>query len=53
MRIQEKKTEVMTIRMPPRTKERIEREAEKREWSPSKMAEKILTTWAEQQESDK
>ena len=53
MHMQEKKTEVMTIRVPPRTKERIEREAEKREWSPSKMAEKILTTWADRQENEK
>ena len=42
----EKKTEVITIRIPSRTKETIVQEAEKREWSPSKMAEKILTKWA-------
>ncbi len=43
----DKKTAVMTIRIPQRTKEMIVAEAEKREWSPSKMAEKVLTTWAE------
>ncbi len=48
--MKEKKTEVITIRVPPKTKAAIEREAEKREWTPSKMAEKILSTWAEQQE---
>ncbi|MBR3860820.1 MAG: hypothetical protein IKM84_02920 [Oscillospiraceae bacterium] len=48
--MKEKKTAVMTIRMTAKTKETIEREAEKREWSPSKMAEKILSAWAEQQE---
>ena len=45
----EKKTEVMTIRMTSKTKAAIELEAEKREWTPSKMAEKILSTWVEQQ----
>ena len=48
MRMKEKKTEVMTIRIPERTKKAIVSEAEKREWSPSKMAEKILTAWAEE-----
>ena len=47
--MREKKTEVMTIRLTSKTKSTIEREAEKREWTPSKMAEKILSTWAEQQ----
>ena len=49
MPVREKKTEVMTIRLTSKTKSTIEREAEKREWTPSKMAEKILSTWAEQQ----
>lgn len=47
--MKEKKTEVITIRVPQRTKEGIEREAEKREWSSSKLAEKILTAWVEQE----
>ncbi len=47
--MKEKKTEVITIRIPPKTKRAIEQEAERREWTPSKMAEKILSTWAEQQ----
>lgn len=47
--MKEKKTEVITVRIPPKTRTAIEKEAEKREWTPSKMAEKILTTWAEQQ----
>ena len=49
MPMREKKTEVMTIRVTSKTKSTIEREAEKREWTPSKMAEKVLSTWAEQQ----
>ena len=49
MPVREKKTEVMTIRVTSKTKSAIEREAEKREWTPSKMAEKVLSTWAEQQ----
>lgn len=48
--MREKKTEVITIRLTSKTKATIEREAEKREWTPSKMAEKVLSTWAEQQE---
>lgn len=47
--MKEKKTEVMTLRLTSATKAAIEREAEKREWTLSKMAEKILSTWAEQQ----
>ena len=50
MSVREKKTEVITIRLTSKTKATIEREAEKREWTPSKMAEKVLSTWAEQQE---
>lgn len=45
----DKKTEVITIRITPSTKQAIVREADKREWSPSKMAEKILRSWAEEQ----
>ena len=44
MPVREKKTEVMTIRVTSKTKSAIEREAEKREWTPSKMAEKVLST---------
>lgn len=47
--MKEKKTAVMTIRVASSTKEAIEKEAARREWSPSKMADKILTTWVEQQ----
>lgn len=43
----EKKTEVLTIRLSQTTKKTIEEEAAKREWTPSKLAEKILTTWTE------
>ena len=46
--MKEKKTEVITIRIPPKTRHAIEQEAERREWTPSKMAEKILSTWAEE-----
>ena len=50
--LREKKTEVLTIRVTAGTKNAIAREAEKREWSTSKMAEKILTIWAESQASE-
>ncbi|MBR4425105.1 MAG: hypothetical protein IKS66_04050 [Oscillospiraceae bacterium] len=50
--MKEKKTAVMTIRMTEQTKATIEREANKREWTPSKMAEKILSTWAGQQQGN-
>ena len=50
--MKDKKTEVMTIRLTQATKAAIVKEAEKREWAPSKMAEKILTTWAEQQQAE-
>ena len=49
IRVKEKKTEVITVRIPPKTKAAIEREAQQREWTTSKMVEKILTLWAEQQ----
>jgi len=49
--MKEKKSEVITIRVTPTTKKRIEMEAEKREWSASKLAEKILSTWVEQEEN--
>jgi hypothetical protein len=47
--MKEKKTEVMTIRVSSTTKQAIEAEAARREWSASKMADKILTAWVEQQ----
>lgn len=49
--MKEKKTSVITVRIPPSTKEAIDAEAERREWTPSKMAEKILTEWAKRDES--
>ena len=48
--MKEKKTEVITVRIPPKTKAALEAEAQRREWTISKMAEKVLTLWAEQQE---
>lgn len=50
MSAREKKTKVMTIRMTERTKEAIDREAARHDWTASKTAEKILTAWAERQE---
>ena len=47
--MKEKKTEVITIRIPPKTKTALEKEAQNREWTTSKMAEKVLSAWAEQQ----
>ena len=43
------KTEVLTIRIAKSTKMIVAQEAEKREWSTSKTAEKILTAWAQEQ----
>lgn len=51
LHMKEKKTSVITVRIPPSTKEAIDAEAERREWTPSKMAEKILTEWAKRDES--
>ena len=47
--MKEKKTVVMTIRTTTATKQAIEREAERHDWTPSKTAEKILSAWAAQQ----
>ena len=49
----DKKTEVLTIRVTAKTKQAIMQEAKKREWTASKMAEKILTTWAESKDNQK
>lgn len=49
--MKEKKTEVITVRIPPKTKAALEQEAQIREWTTSKMAEKILSQWAEAQGS--
>ena len=50
--MKEKKTAVITIRIPPHTRATIEKEAEKRDWTPSKMAEKILSAWADNQDTE-
>ena len=49
--MKEKKTAVITVRIPPSTKAAIDAEADQREWTPSKMAEKILTEWAKERDS--
>ena len=51
--MKQKKTEVITIRTTASVRKVIETEAERREWTTSKMAEKILSLWAEQQENGK
>ena len=51
--MREKKTEVLTIRVTAKTKQTILQEAKKREWTASKMAEKILTSWAESNSEEK
>ncbi len=50
--MQSKKTEVLTIRITPETMQALQSEADKREWSKSKMAEKIISNWAELQQGD-
>ena len=51
-RVKEKKTAVMTIRMTEATKQAIEQAAARHDWTPSKMAEKILTAWAHEQSTE-
>ena len=51
--MKEKKTAVITVRIPPSTKAVIDAETERKEWTTSKMAEKILTEWAKAKESAK
>lgn len=51
--MKEKKTAVITVRIPPSTKAVIDSEAEQREWTPSKVAEKVLTEWAKAKESSR
>lgn len=50
--MKEKKTEVLTVRITSTTKRTLEQAAESREWTLSKMAEKILSAWAEQHMDD-
>ena len=48
MPMKEKKAETLTVRLTPQTKRLLEAEAERREWTLSKLAEKILSAWVEQ-----
>lgn len=48
--MKEKKTEVITVRITQKTKETIDRAAREREWTTSKMVEKILSLWAAAQD---
>ena len=50
--MKEKKTEVITVRIPPKTKAALEKEAQNKEWTTSKLVEKILSKWAEEQNKD-
>ena len=50
--VKEKKTEVLTVRITSTTKRTLAQAAERHEWTLSKMAEKILSTWAEQHADD-
>lgn len=43
----DKKKEYLTVRLTENVKKLIEQEAQKREWTSSHMAEKILSSWAE------
>ncbi len=44
----DKKTEVITIRTSRKTKTALEMEAKEKEWTISKLAEKILSEWAKE-----
>lgn len=45
--MKDKKTEIITLRTTEHTKKKLEEEAQKRGWSLSQLAEKILTTYTE------
>lgn len=49
----EKKTELIGIRITPTTKKILEKEAEKLEWTISKLAEKILREWTDEAKENK
>lgn len=42
-----KKTDYITVRLMPETKEILQKEAEKLDWSISKLSERILREWTE------
>lgn len=44
----EKKTEQIGIRITPSTREILEKEAKKLDWTLSKLAEKILSEWTQE-----
>ena len=48
----DKKTEIITIRVSTAIKNAIEQEAVKHEWSTSKMVNKILSQWLENHNED-
>lgn len=48
----EKRTAVMTIRITPSVKAKIDEEAELKEWTPSYVAERIISMWAERKTKD-
>ena len=48
--MKEKKSAVLTIRLSETTKRKLEDEAEERGWSPSKLAEKILSEYIDEDE---
>ena len=47
--MKEKKTEVITMRTTPTVKQRLAEEAEKRGWSISQLAERIVATYTEKE----
>lgn len=49
--MKEKKTEVITMRTTPTVKQRLADEAEKRGWSVSQLAERIIATYTEKENS--
>ena len=46
----EKKTEVITIRISKDTKNKLQDAADQREWTISKLAEKLLSTWVNEKD---
>lgn len=49
----EKRTEQIAVRITAETKEILTKEAQKLDWSVSKLAEKILSTWTKESQENR
>lgn len=48
----EKRTEQIAVRITPKTKKKLQEEAAKFDWTVAKLAEKILSKWTEEAETN-